>query len=26
MYDYTTGRPAPMDANFLARARDYIGG
>ena len=26
MYDYTTGRPVPMDADFLARARDYIGG
>jgi len=26
MYDYTTGRPAPVDADFLARAREYIGG
>lgn len=26
MYDYKTGRPAPVDAEFLARARDYIGG
>jgi acyl-CoA thioester hydrolase len=26
MYDYTTGRPVPVDADFLARARDYIGG
>jgi acyl-CoA thioester hydrolase len=26
MYDYKTGRPAPVDADFLARARDYIGG
>jgi acyl-CoA thioester hydrolase len=25
MYDYTTGRPVPMDDDFLARARDYIG-
>jgi hypothetical protein len=26
MYDYETGRSVPMDAAFLARARDYIGG
>jgi len=26
MYDYATGRPAPVDADFLSRARDYIGG
>jgi hypothetical protein len=26
MYDYATGRPAPVDADFLDRARDYIGG
>jgi acyl-CoA thioester hydrolase len=26
MYDYTTGRVAPVDADFLARAQDYIGG
>ena len=26
MYDYATGRPVPVDADFLARARDYIGG
>jgi len=26
MYDYRTGRPVPMDADFLDRARDYIGG
>jgi len=26
MYDYKTGRSAPVDADFLARARDYIGG
>ena len=26
MYDYTTGRPVPVDADFLAKARDYIGG
>jgi acyl-CoA thioesterase FadM len=26
MYDYTTGRPVPTDDDFLARARDYIGG
>jgi len=26
MYDYGTGRPVPMDAAFLGRARDYIGG
>jgi len=26
MYDYATGRPAHVDADFLARARDYIGG
>jgi acyl-CoA thioester hydrolase len=26
MYDYTTGRPVPVDADFLSMARDYIGG
>src|SRR5512135_931457 len=26
MYDYGTGRPVPMDAGFLARIRDYVGG
>ena len=26
MYDYKTGRPAPVNDDFLARARDYIGG
>ena len=26
MYDYTTGRPVPIDAGFLARGRDYIAG
>lgn len=26
MYDYATGRPVPVDADFLAGARDYIGG
>ncbi|MDA8179534.1 MAG: nitroreductase family protein [Deltaproteobacteria bacterium] len=26
MYDYATGRPVPVDAGFLAKARDYIGG
>ena len=26
MYDYRTGRPAPMDADFLAKVSDYIGG
>jgi acyl-CoA thioesterase FadM len=26
MYDYATGRPAAVDADFLARVRDYIGG
>ena len=26
MYDYATGRPVPVDADFLAKARDYIGG
>jgi acyl-CoA thioester hydrolase len=26
MYDYTTGRPVPMDEDFLSRARDYFGG
>lgn len=26
MYDYATGRTVPVDADFLARARDYIGG
>jgi YbgC/YbaW family acyl-CoA thioester hydrolase len=26
MYDYATGRPVPVDADFLDRARDYIGG
>ena len=25
MYEYETGRPVPVDADFLARARDYIG-
>lgn len=25
MYDYATGRPVPVDAGFLAKARDYIG-
>lgn len=25
MYDYTTGRPVPVGADFLAKARDYIG-
>jgi acyl-CoA thioester hydrolase len=26
MYDYRTGRPVPIDAGFLSRVRDYIGG
>jgi acyl-CoA thioesterase FadM len=26
MYDYRTGRPVPMDADLLSRARGYIGG
>ena len=26
MYDYATGRPVPVDTDFLSRARDYIGG
>ena len=26
MYDYATGRPVPVASDFLARARDYIGG
>ncbi len=26
MYDYGSGRPVPIGAEFLARARDYIGG
>jgi len=25
-YDFTTGRPVPVDADFLAKAGDYIGG
>ncbi|MGB5196952.1 MAG: thioesterase family protein, partial [Candidatus Deferrimicrobium sp.] len=26
MYDYATGRPVPVDADFLVKAREYIGG
>jgi len=26
MYDYAAGKPVPVDAGFLDRARDYIGG
>jgi len=26
MYDYTTGRPRPIDAPFLEKIREYIGG
>ena len=26
MYDYATGRPIPIDANFLASVRDYVSG
>ena len=26
MYDYATGRPVPVDAGFVAKVRDYIGG
>jgi len=26
MYDYQTGRPLPIDADFLDKARDYLGG
>ena len=26
MYDYATGRPVPADADFLAKAREYICG
>ena len=26
MYDYATGRPRPVDAPFLEKIRDYIGG
>ena len=26
MYDYTTGRPRPIDESFLAKVREYVGG
>lgn len=26
MYDYAAGRPVPVDAGFVAKVRDYIGG
>jgi YbgC/YbaW family acyl-CoA thioester hydrolase len=26
MYDYTTGRPVPIDAKFLGAVRDYVSG
>ncbi|MEW6719893.1 MAG: thioesterase family protein [Thermodesulfobacteriota bacterium] len=26
MYDYKSGRPVPIDANFLAAVRDYVSG
>jgi acyl-CoA thioesterase FadM len=26
MYDYETGRPRPVDALFLEKVREYLGG
>jgi len=26
MFDYATGRPRPIDDDFLDKIRDYIGG
>jgi hypothetical protein len=26
MYDYEAGKPCPIDAEFLEKTRDYVGG